>query len=251
MVALRYATVMQSPRPRQLLRGLVAYWPLHEASGSRLDVVGTNALTDNNTVTGNPGPSASKLPLASQFTAANSESLSIADNVVLSTGDIDFCGCCWVYQDSQPAGFMNIFGKWHGGGINQEEYLLYYGQTANRFAFVKSSDGTSATETTVNANTFGAPSTATWYFLYFEHDAQGNRIRISVNNGALDSTATSTGVFDSTGVFRIGAAELTPASFHNGRIAGVGFWKRNLTAAEIAYLYNSGAGRKLTSRGFV
>ena len=38
-----------------LTDSIVAYWKLEEASGSRADVVGGNTLTDNNTVTGNPG----------------------------------------------------------------------------------------------------------------------------------------------------------------------------------------------------
>jgi hypothetical protein len=38
-----------------LLTGLISFWPLTETSGTRVDVHGSNDLTDNNTVTGNPG----------------------------------------------------------------------------------------------------------------------------------------------------------------------------------------------------
>lgn len=38
-----------------LLTSLISYWELTEASGTRVDSHGSNDLTDNNTVTGNPG----------------------------------------------------------------------------------------------------------------------------------------------------------------------------------------------------
>ena len=63
---------------------LIAYWKLDEASGTRNDSKGANHLTDNNTVTQAVG----KVGNAAQFTLANSEYLSIADNADLSAGDI-------------------------------------------------------------------------------------------------------------------------------------------------------------------
>lgn len=81
-----------------LLDGLVSYWKLEEANGARVDsvVASGNDLTDNNTVTQAVGV----LGNAAQFTAANSESLSHADNASLGTGDIDFTVASWVYFDS-------------------------------------------------------------------------------------------------------------------------------------------------------
>jgi hypothetical protein len=44
-----------SDRPTLSAATYVSWWKLSEASGNRADSIGTNTLTDNNTVTGNPG----------------------------------------------------------------------------------------------------------------------------------------------------------------------------------------------------
>ena len=54
-----------------LLTGLSDYWKLNEVSGTRADsTANAQTLTDNNTVTSNPGHVSTP---AAQFTAANSE----------------------------------------------------------------------------------------------------------------------------------------------------------------------------------
>ena len=52
--------------------------------------------------------------MAAQFTAANSEYLSRADNAALSMGDIDFTIETWVYMDTTPTSgnAMTFLGKW-------------------------------------------------------------------------------------------------------------------------------------------
>src|SRR3990167_8622771 len=58
---------------------LSEHWNLDETSGSRIGSFANKSLTDNNTVTSNPG----KISNAGQFTRVNSEYLSIA----VDTGD--------------------------------------------------------------------------------------------------------------------------------------------------------------------
>jgi hypothetical protein len=101
---------------------------------------------------------------------------------------------------------------------------------------------TDTTLTVVQASTFGTPSTGTWYFLVAHHDSVNNQIGISVNNGTTDTTATTGGVRDGTAPFRVGAFGNATSPF-DGRIDAVMIWKRLLTAAEKAYLYDSGNGR--------
>ena len=234
-------SVITSPHARRLLRDLAAYWPLDEASGNRRDMSGNaSTLTDNATVTGNPGPS-QKLIAASQFAAANSEYLSAADSAILSTGNIDFSLCGWLYPDSLPVGNMWVVGRW--ATAPQNEYVLYLNGTSDVLTFLKTGDGTVGVD--VAASTFGALSSATWYFWRFWHDPVADTINIQVNNGAINTTSTTTGVFDSTSQFEIGRNQDQNANFWDGRQAGVGFWKRVLTAAESTYLYNRGAGRML------
>ena len=82
-----------------LLNGLVSWWDLDEASGTRFDshtANDVNDLTDNNTVTQATG----KVGNAAQFTAANLEHLSKSSASNLGADDRDFTWAQWIYLDS-------------------------------------------------------------------------------------------------------------------------------------------------------
>lgn len=223
---------------------LRAYWPLDESAGTRRDRAGIgvpNDLTDNNTVTGAAGPSI-YIPLASQFTAANTEYLSRADNESISTGDIDFSIGVWVYLDSKPANNMNIIAKWNPAG-GQREYRLFWG-TTDRFVVEVSADGTAVTS--LSAETFGAPALSTWYFIGLWHDSVGNTLNIQINAGAISSVAYANGVLSGTSTLIIGGVTETPAELWNGRIGPVAFWSRLLTDQEWTWLYNNSSGHSIS-----
>lgn len=214
-----------------LLNSLISYWKLDEASGTRNDAHGANHLTDNNTVT----QAAGRIGNAGQFTSANSEYLSIADNAALSTGDIDFTIAFWVYYDSN---FSSIITKGTSETTAGREYVVKAIAGGNNIVF-QVSDG--ASETTL----FGGPNLAlgSWYYVIVWHDSVGDTINRQVNDGGVDSVAWSTGVQDGAGTFRLGVnCNADGGSFHDGRIDEVGFWTRVLTAAERTSLYNAGAG---------
>lgn len=217
-----------------LLDNIIAYWKLEESSGNRADEVGSNTLSDINTVTGNTG----KLGDAAQFTRANVEYLSISDNTDLSTGDIDFSFSFWLYLDVKNV-TMQILSKWLSSGGNQA-YVCNYDTIGDRLQFLVSSTGSGGV-TTVVANNFGAVSTGTFIFVVCWHDAAANTINIQINNGTVNSAAHSGGVFDGTAEFRIGTLgdENNPV---DGRIDAVGFWKKVLSSGERTLLYNSGNG---------
>jgi hypothetical protein len=217
-----------------LTSSLVAFWKLDEFAGVRVDSVGASHLTDVNTVTQNPG----KLGGAAQFTAANSEYLSVADNAALSMGNIEFTVCAWVLLDSKTAP-RTVCSK-RIGGVSGGEFSLVYDNSADRFAF-SIFDSTTGINT-ATANTFGSPSTGTWYFVVGKVEA--GAVKISVNAGAFDSTAKTVTIPDSAAAFLIGAQQSTPVFFWDGRIDAVGLWKRALTSAEVTELYNGGAGRE-------
>lgn len=220
------------PPPSSLLTSLVSYWKLDEASGTRVDsvVASGNDLTDNNTVT----QAAGKISNAGQFTSANSETLSRADNASLSTGDIDFTVAGWVYGDTLPSG-GGIIQK--GNGAAAHEFDLFFRGTGTAFAF-RIANGTLLAQD----NTIVPPSTGTWYFVVGWHDSVADTVNVQVNNNTAVSTAT-TGVAptDTAAAFIIGRSVVSTV-FWNGRIDEVGFWKRVLTATERTNLYNAGAG---------
>ncbi len=200
---------------------------------------GVNHLTDNNAVTSNPG----KVGNAGQFTRANTEYLSIADNADLSTGNIDFTIAAWVYADTSPnPGAFNVIASKENQPPN--EWTLGWVQSSNRIVFRIWNPG----DLLLPANSLGIPSTATWYFIVAWHDAAADTINIQINNGAVDSIGTGgAGPSDTTATFQIGDIGLGSGNSWNGRIDEVGIWKRVLTAQERADLWNNGLGNTCAS----
>jgi hypothetical protein len=216
---------------------LEAYWPLDETGGARSDAFGTNDLSDNNTVLSGTG----KKSNAADFELSTSESLEIADNTSLSTGDIDFTMAAWVNFETESAGTtqMTIMSKASSGTV--EEYSLYYtGATTDRIRFeMFDSAGTSICTTTDTT----AVSTATWYFVVAWHDSAGNTCNIQVNNNTATSAAETGGgndPADTAAAFHLGARDTTETAFFDGLIDEVGFWKEILSTTEKDDLYNSG-----------
>lgn len=215
-----------------LRRGLISYWKLEEASGTRVDSYGTNDLTDNNTVTQAEG----KLGQAAQFTRANSEYLSIADNASLSTGDIDFTMAVWVSPDSLGTGFdRNILSKVLTWATDIEFRLAQYRDDTWQFIVGDASGNNSG-------NAGGdAVVVSSWALLVAWHDSVNNVVGLQVNNAAPRTVSYSLGGHDSTAAFQLGFGEGAD-QYYDGRIDAVGFWKRMLTAEERSLLYNHGRG---------
>lgn len=208
-----------------LNNGIVSYWKMDEASGTRIDAVTAtgNDLSDNNTVTSNTGI----ISNAGQFTRANSEYLSHIDNASLSVNGTDFTVAVWVYMDTEPADNA-IISKWGAGG---NEYQMYYSQALDRFRF--------ATTATVTANNFGAVTTGTWYLIIGWNTSTA--AFISVNNTTADSVVAG---YPAAGTSDFLMGNIGGSfNYWNGRLDEVGFWKRVLTADERTELYNSGAGK--------
>jgi len=216
-----------------LLRDLISYWKLNEASGTRADSVGDNDLTDNNTVTRVVG----KQSGAAQFVLANSEYLSVTSNSSLNIGTSSFTLATWVYLSSK-ATQMGIITKWPTGGTGV--YFIDYLNSSDRFRFRVTKDG--GTSATAIADNLGAPSTGTWYFIVCTFD--GTNLSIQVNNGTAD-TATLAGTTvdpDNADPFYLGRFSGTTPNYLDGYVDEVGFWKRLLDSEEKARLYNSGSG---------
>ena len=214
-----------------LTNNLVAYWKLDETSGIRKSLVGPEGLTDNNTVTSNPG----KQGKAAQCTSANSEYLSIADNAALSMGDIDFTIAFWFYQDSDVT--AKLIGK---GGTSKptREYFIQRNVTDGGL-FASVGNGTTGSPDLILSASL---STGAWYFVILEHDAAANTLTMRLNNSSSSSVSYDGGSYDSGGEFVIGTTPTDHGDFFNGRIDEVGIWKRVLTVQERADLYNGGSG---------
>lgn len=233
MIGTRRALLSSGTSP--LLRDLISYWSLEEASGTRLDAHGTNHLTDNNTVTQAVG----KVGQAAQFTAANLEYLSIPSNTRLQMGSTDFSLQAWVYLDNKTT-YRTFIGKDTTSGAGRE-YLLVYDQPSDRFILAISNGA--GTTVIATASALGSPSTATWYHILGWLDRTTATANIQVNGGTVNSTPTGgLSVNSGSTEFRLGAASAV-SLYHNGRQDQTAIWKRILTTAERSWLWNGGSGR--------
>lgn len=217
-----------------LEKGLVGYWNLDEASLNRFDSFGYNNLQDVNTVTSTTG----KVGTAAQFASANSEVLSSIDSAAFSQGDTDFSVVAWINITTTTASDWDIVSQY--GAAGNRSWMIYYSGSTNRLIFIYSNNGTAASS--VSANNFGAPSTATWMMVYAYHDSVGNVVGISINNGSANTTSHTTGGFNSTYSLDFGSGNGRTV-FYNGLLDEVGLWRKVLTSQEITDLYNGGTGQ--------
>lgn len=211
-----------------LYAGLIGYWPLWEASGTRYDTSGGGtSLTAFNTPTQQVGPVLS----AAGFTAASSQSLQAATGPLLGATDLTFT--CWVYLTNKTT-HHGIVTKNDVGG----SYVsLSYNFSADRFTWSPRSLGY------VFANTFGIPALNKWYFVAGWVDLASATGTIEVNATAADTgAATITAAADTTGFVYVGYDPDLPG-YMNGYIAEVGMWRRVLSKQERTWLYNNGDGR--------
>ena len=207
-----------------LKNSLKAYYKLEELSGLRWDEINLGT-----------GP-------AAQFTSANSEYLSITDPANLRIGTDSFTLCFWVYFDSLSAGGNGIVSKSTGLTDSTREYDAAYDGAGNND--IEFHIYTSTSAFSARATNLGAPSTATWYFVVAWYDSSAATINIQVNNGNINSSAvTGTPNAVSSSEFAIGRYSPSTPIYLNGRVGQFGVWKRVLTTAEKAFLYNSGSGR--------
>ena len=207
--------------------GLVSWWAM-DTGALTTDSHGSNTLTDNNTV----GSGTGKQAECGDFEASNSEWLSIADNADVSLGDVDFTLCAWVKAESLTGNVNIILGK---DTVSNREFA--FGWLANRF-FLSLSVSVNAI-----ANSLGAPSTGTWYFVVAWHDQSANTLYIQVDNGTVDSATYSGTPIDAAAAFGIGGREY-PGFMDpwDGLIDEVCIYKRVLSADERSFLYSAGSG---------
>lgn len=229
-----------------LKTNLVALWEFAEASGNRADSSGNAyTLTDTRSVGSTSGKFSQN---AAVFVASSTDYFELADNANLSGGDVDFSIGAWVRLSSTGTGTNKVIaGKWGTTG-NQREYLVYWDSASNRFVFWGSVSGTT-NDVTRSASTFGAPASdgSEWCYVFAYHDSVNNIVGISVNDGARDTTAHSTGVKDGTSQFHIGAMRPANLWYMDGDVQQVAVWKEVKTTGDVSAIYNSGSGLAYSS----
>ncbi len=212
---------------------LIAWWSMDEMGGTRYDSYSINHLTGTkgtNTIAG-------KQANGAHFVRANNDFMSVADNASVSMGmGATMTVGAWVYLDSLE-NYQNIVAKRSNFGGNIEYFLRYEN---NAFSFSVSPDGSGTSIASVST-----PLTITsgaWYFVVAGYD--GQNLWIEYNNGARQTRSYTSGVYNGTSSLVLGAVDtVTNAEQLNGNLDEAFLYKRSLSAAETAWLYNNASGR--------
>lgn len=204
-----------------LLDGLVSYWPLDEISGVRYDAVGSNDLTDNNTVGAKlRGPEGT----VAQLVKANSESLSHAAGIVPST----FSFSMWIKPDSSvwatDTGVLSLDDAGNRGIV----FNMFAAGDINVWR-VGAGHANSTTTSKAIMNS--------WNHLVFVEDRANSRLDVYINGvkNALGSDGSATAVANST----LTLGHWFAGAYAQGSMAAVGMWNVPLSDADVLTLMNS------------
>jgi hypothetical protein len=211
--------------------GLVSLWLLEEASGARADAVGSNDLTDNNTV-GQSTADPKEGDACADFEAGNSEYLSITDAAQAGlgvTGNLTICG--WAKPETNGVNGA-LAAKYTAGG-DQRSYALYLSSTGSARAIL-SGDGSA----TVTAESPGSQwSAGTWIHVAVVYDGTDIRVYLDgalASNGASNPATYSGGIYNSSAAFNIGAWNAGASLWFDGLLDEMAVFDRALSADEVA-----------------
>lgn len=215
---------------------LVSYWKLDESSGNASDSVGSNTLTNNNTVTYGAG----WINNEASFVAASSQSLSISD---ASQSGLEPTGAFTACASHKTGTGENgiLFGKWKDGSLGNGSWEVRFDNGGNAINFyINDAIADALNEApTLNDNTR--------YYVCVTFDGSAQRMIVYLDGTALSAglSTTGTSVQNGNASFRVAAnnnSSDTATNFLDGTVDEYGFWSRALTATEILTLYNAGAG---------
>lgn len=212
-------------RPGNITSGLVGYWKLGEASGSRADSSGNgNTLTDNNTVLANSLDYWKTGENSADFESTNSEYLSISNASQVGLGITgSFTMAFWVKLES-TAGTFDIMGKW---GSN-----LGYGIRKNAAGTIFQLE-VDAGSTNFSNSTLVVGK---WYHIVIVFDSV-NDLQLIYINGNLDNSVAQTGtVSASVADFRIGDGLSLGTAYYDGLLKDAAIWNVVLTPLQIKSL---------------
>lgn len=226
--------IMKLDKPGPLAdANLVFYLKMNESSGDAVDASGNGLTFTNNSSVGRAN---GKIFGAGSFSGGNY--FSRADSAALSPTTAATWSF-WFYKTSAYSGSSNMLtSKWSFNSTNG------WGHRTNGTEFEASLENYNYAGITSGLNL----AANTWYHavVVFNGAGVGNSGRLKVYINGSEKTLTYTGtipstISDTTNAFEIGGWS-NIGYYFAGIIDEFGFWSRALTAAEVATLYNGGAG---------
>ncbi len=218
---------------------LLSYWKLDESSGNAADSVGTNTLTNVNSVS----YSSAVINNGGVFAKASSKVLQ-KSSAILGTAPRNFTVSLWVKLNSEVQSGDNNQGYYlfshqdsAGGGSREQIYINYDYNGGSRILRAGVYTG-SEHEVTKSGNL----GTSSWYHIVLT--CVSGTLTLYVN-GVSQGTASISGSGTGSGASgtRVGAnsddGTIRPT---DGTIDEVGIWTRGISSTEVSELYNGGAG---------
>lgn len=216
-------------RRSELLIGLSHRWPLNEASGPRLDVIGTLHFTDQNGPGGVPG----QVDNAIQFTRAASTYLFTSANFVFPDS---YTLSFWENTNTADIPSLPTYIS-SGATFPNSVQLLVYSQFASvEQMIVLIGDGT-ASQTAVAGGTFSNG----WNFWNVSYDASDKKARLYRNTVLVATTNALAGTaYRTPSQVRMGGTAMAVTSYMGGKMDEAILHDRILTDLQRAELYING-----------
>lgn len=217
---------------------IVSRWPLDEASGNALDSVGSNDLTDTNTVTTGTSP-VSGFTQSRDFERDNSEYFVISDASQSGLSSLTaFTISFWAQFESLPS--SNIHWTWitkFGSADADREYdFEYFNDAGTKKLRLACNSGAAEIDTDFSIDL----SINTWYFLTCSWDGSSTTGKIYVNGiRKANDTSQQSSINAGSASFRINSLEAAASREFDGLLQDVIFWNTALTDVQVLTLYES------------
>lgn len=238
-----------APPSSTLLDGLVAYWALDEASGTRVDKLGNNDLTAYNA----PARVAGQVDYGAEFDYDLQTYLQREEAGDLPQGAEAWTIAIWwkpynAYQvANEYAWIFNLVYGWWGGNLTGFRFQLKGDGVTSAFMFDGAGGAPIQSDPILHRDLDDGPLWNTWIFDWFTYD--GTTFRAQRNRtGTIDEAVyRGMGTLAPRNVCIGGRGELyggtLPAgTWLDGIVDEVGMWSRVLTSDELDELWNGGAG---------
>ncbi len=215
-------------RPGDIPDGLVGYWRLNEASGTRMDASGNgNHLADSNTVGCVTNDYWSTGERCADFNRSGTEYLSIADasaNGLALTGSVSVSA--FVKLEGTPFGQQFIVAKSANGNANG--FALY----------VEDNPPANGLKAELNGEIWSSDfslSVSKWHHVGFVYD--GAAVSFHVDGNLVKTVAHSTDMVPNSSRFTVGWDDGTnPNLLYDGLLKDIAVWNRALTPLEVKSL---------------
>jgi hypothetical protein len=224
--------------------GLLSYWKMDEASGTREDIHGANDLAQFGT--GGVGSASGKIENAADFERGDTDYLSISSAV--GTSDSDFSYSFWINFESLPTSgnIFQLFCHCINNGSTDTFYQMDLSNTSGTY-YLRTFD----TRENLAQYTWTGLSTGTWYHIVYVADyntaTTGQRIYVNGSSVATGTCGTTNAVGTTGSGFTIGRYYNflnggTASRAFDGLIDEFGIWSNVLSSGDATTLYNSGTG---------